>query len=192
MRRLGGKTDAEVARMGSVPGGPLSGSGTAEAAPGPGRLPYEALYLPRSFERLEFLVAALRVFNIAGITLLGESGWNHPELTRRGGTFLEGAIFMDGFFARSSEAPVREFVRAYRAMFDVDPDLMAAQSYDAMLMLLRVLKQRPKTRDDVKEGLRNIREFPGVTGRASTLITGEMEKPLFALTVRGGQIVQLN
>ncbi|MBI3328728.1 MAG: penicillin-binding protein activator, partial [Nitrospinae bacterium] len=121
MRRLGGKTDEELGRSSAGAGGGLSGRGQAEAAPAPGRLPYEALYLPRSFERLQFLVSALRLLNITGITLLGESGWNHPELSRRGGSFLEGAVFMDGFFAGSPDPQVREFVRSYRTMFTVDP-----------------------------------------------------------------------
>ncbi len=192
MRRLGGKTDEELGRSSAGAGGGLAGRGQAEAAPGPGRLPYEALYLPRSFERLQFLVSALRLLNITGITLLGESGWNHPELSRRWGTFLEGAVFMDGFFAGSPDPQVREFVQTYRTMFNVDPDLMAAQSYDAMVMLMRVLKERPQTREEVNDALRNLRDFRGVTGRASTLVTGDMDKELFALTVRGGQIVQLN
>lgn len=192
MRRMGGKTDEMFGRGSAIAGSGPTGRGGAEAGEGPGWLPYEALYLPRSFERLEFLVPTLTLFNITGITLLGESGWNHPELIRRAGTFVEGAIFMDGFFVDSSDPQVREFVQTYRAMFQGDPDLMAAQSYDAMSMLLRVLKQRPQTREEVKEGLLKIRDFLGVTGRASTLMTGDMDKRLFVLTVRGGQIVQLN
>ncbi|MBI3330302.1 MAG: penicillin-binding protein activator [Nitrospinae bacterium] len=192
MRRLGGRTDEEVARGRAEAEGAHPVRGGAEARGTSGQLPYEALYLPRSFERLDVLVAALTVFNITGITLLGESGWNHPELTRRGGAFVEGAVFMDGFFVGASDPQVREFVQAYRATFNSDPDLVAAQSYDAMLMLLRVLKQRPQTREQVKEALQNVRDFPGVTGRASTLVTGDMDKRLFALTVRGGRIIQLD
>ncbi|MBI3328706.1 MAG: penicillin-binding protein activator [Nitrospinae bacterium] len=191
MHRLGGKTNEELGRDRAGVGGVLPPRGVAEARGAPGRLPYEALYLPRSFEHLQILAPALTLFNITGITLLGESGWNDPELPRRGGGVLEGAVFMDGFFAGASDPQVREFVQTYRAMFNIDPDLVAAQSYDAMVMLLHVLKQQPQTREQVKEGLQNVRDFPGVTGRASTLVTGDMDKRLFVLTVRGGQIVQL-
>jgi ABC-type branched-subunit amino acid transport system substrate-binding protein len=155
-------------------------------------LPYNALYLPRSFERLQFLVPALTLYNLTGLTLLGESGWNHPELSRRGGALIEGAVFIDGFFAGSSDRHVQEFVQSYRAMFRTDPDLMAAQSYDAMLMLLRGLKERPQTREEAREKLRNLRDFRGATGRLSVLPTGDVEKPLFVLTVRRGKIVQLD
>src|SRR5690606_13881896 len=116
-------------------------------------------------------------------TLLGESGWNHPELLRRAGSWVEGAVFMDGFFTDSPDASVREFVQSYRAMFNANPDLVAAQSYDAMLMLLRVLKQRPQTREEVMAHLRNIRDFQGATGRASVLPSGDLDKHLFVLTV---------
>jgi ABC-type branched-subunit amino acid transport system substrate-binding protein len=126
------------------------------------------------------------------VTLLGESGWNHPELIRRAGAFVEGAVFMDGFFSGASEVQVREFVKSYRTMFNADPDLVAAQSYDATLMLLRVLKQRPQSREEVMGQLKNLRDFRGATGRLSVLPAGELDKQLFALTVRRGQIVQLH
>lgn len=192
LRQLGGQTDEELKQssMGSA------GSATPEnaatmRAPG-GKLAYEALYLPRSFERLQFLVPALRLYNISGVTFLGESGWNHPDLLKRAGNFLEGAVFMDGFFAGSSDPQVREFVQSYRSMFNAEPDLTAAQSHDAMLMLLRVLKQRPQSREDVRERLTRFRDFHAATGWMSILSNGEIDKRLFTLTVRRGRIVQLN
>jgi branched-chain amino acid transport system substrate-binding protein len=185
LRQFGGQTDEELSRA-STP------EGTAEMRTSNGKLAYEALYLPRSFERLQLLVPAMRLLNITGITVLGESGWNHPELVKRAGAFVDGAVFMDGFFANASDPQVREFVQQYRAMFNTTPDLMAAQSHDAMLMLLRVLKQRPRTRDEVREQLRNLKDFRAATGWVGVLPTGDVDRRLFALTVRRGQIVQLN
>jgi hypothetical protein len=69
---------------------------------------------------------------------------------------------------------------------------MAAQSHDAMLMLLRVLKQRPQSREEVREKLGNLSDFRGATIHTGVLPGGEMERRLFALTVRRGQIVQLH
>jgi branched-chain amino acid transport system substrate-binding protein len=192
MRHLGGQTDEELkqARDGLEGAPPVEGASEMRATSG--KLAYDALYLPRSFERLQFLVPAMRLYNLTGITLLGESGWNHPELVKRAGAFVEGAVFMDGFFAGSSDPQVRDFVQNYRAMFNADPDLMAAQSHDAMLMLLRVLKQKPQTREEVREKLRTLKDFHAATGWMSVLPEGDVEKRLFALTVRRGRIVQLN
>jgi branched-chain amino acid transport system substrate-binding protein len=192
MRNLGGQTDEELkqAREGVEGSPPVEGASETRATSG--KLAYDALYLPRSFERLQFLVPAMRLYNMTGITLLGESGWNHPDLVKRAGAFVEGAVFMDGFFAGSSDPQVREFVQSYRAMFNADPDLMAAQSHDAMLMLLRVLKQKPQTREEVREKLRTLNDFHAATGWMSVLPEGDVEKRLFALTVRRGRIVQLN
>ena len=192
MRHLGGQTDEELkqARDGLEGAPPVEGASEMRATSG--KLAYDALYLPRSFERLQFLVPAMRLYNLTGITLLGESGWNHPDLVKRAGAFVEGAVFMDGFFAGSSDPQVRDFVQNYRAMFNADPDLMAAQSHDAMLMLLRVLKQKPQTREEVREKLRTLKDFHAATGWMSVLPEGDVEKRLFALTVRRGRIVQLN
>jgi ABC-type branched-subunit amino acid transport system substrate-binding protein len=193
VRQLGGQTDEELKHAGAaVEAGTPSESATEMRAAN-GKLAYEALYLPRSFERLQFLVPALRLLNISGITLLGESGWNHPELVKRAGAFVEGAVFMDGFFAGASDPQVRAFVQDYRGLFNTTPDLMAAQSHDAMLMLLRVLKQRPQTREEVREKLRALRDMRAATGRIiEVLPRGDIDRRLFPLTVRRGQIVQLN
>ncbi len=192
MRRLGGQTDEELKRANSPLEGDNASESTTEIRATNGKLAYEALYLPRSFERLQFLVPAMRLLNLNGITVLGESGWNHPELVKRTGGFVEGAVFMDGFFASAADPQVHEFVQNYRAMFNTTPDLMAAQSYDTMLMLLRVLKQRPQTREEVREKLRNLKDFRAATGWMGVLPEGDVDRRLFALTVRRGQIIQLN
>ena len=77
-------------------------------------------------------------------------------------------------------------------MFDTTPDLMAAQSYDAMLMLLHVLKQQPQTREEVRDKLRNLKDVKAATGWMGVLPDGDVDRHLFALTVRRGQIVQLH
>jgi ABC-type branched-subunit amino acid transport system substrate-binding protein len=192
LRQFGGQTDEELLRSSPVMERASAPDGTIEMRTATGKLAYEALYLPRSFERLQFLVPAMRLLNITGITLLGESGWNHPDLVKRAGAFVDGAVFMDGFFANASDPQVREFVEQYRAMFNTTPDLMAAQSHDAMLMLLRVLNQHPRTRDAVREQLRNLQDFRAATGWLGVLPSGDVDRRLFALTVRRGQIVQLN
>jgi branched-chain amino acid transport system substrate-binding protein len=192
MRQLGGQTDEALkSGSGNEEGTPVP-TGVAEMRAANGRLAYEALYLPHSFDSLRYLAPAMRIYNITGITLLGESGWNDPELIKQAGAIVEGAVFMDGFFAGSSDPQVREFVQGYRASFNTTPDLTAAQSYDAMLTLLHVLKQRPRTREEVREKLRNLKNFRTATGWMTVLENGDVEKRLFALTVRRGQIVQLN
>jgi len=192
VRQLGGLTDEELkVAITAVEGGTTSERATEIRATN-GKLAYEALYLPRSFERLQFLVPAMRLLNISGITVLGEGGWNHPELVKRAGGFVEGAVFMDGFFAGAPDPQVREFVQNYRAMFNTTPDLMAAQSYDAMLMLLHVLKQQPPTREEVRDKLRNLKDVRAATGWMGVLPDGDVDRHLFALTVRRGQIVQLH
>jgi ABC-type branched-subunit amino acid transport system substrate-binding protein len=192
MRRLGGQTDEELKQTSNPVEGGTASESTTEMRASNGKLAYEALYLPRSFERLQFLVPAMRLLNISGITVLGESGWNHPELVKRTGGFFEGAVFMDGFFASAADPQVREFVQNYRAMFNTTPDLMAAQSYDAMLMLLHVLKQQPQTREEVRDKLRNLKDVKAATGWMGVLPDGDVDRHLFALTVRRGQIVQLH
>src|SRR5919109_957994 len=64
LRQLGGQTDEELARASTTMERASAPESTGEMRTASGKLAYEALYLPRSFERLQFLVPAMRLMNI--------------------------------------------------------------------------------------------------------------------------------
>jgi ABC-type branched-subunit amino acid transport system substrate-binding protein len=188
IKSLGGADDETLQALRAR----ASEAATSTNAPGPPPRPYEALFIPDYYDKVGLIVPTLALYNITDVQLLGTDGWNVPELLNSGGRALEGAVFVDGFFADSPAPVVREFVGRFRARYGKGPDLLTAQAYDTLLLLAQVLSAGATTREQIRDGLRQVRNFPGVSGTTGIAATGEADKIPYLLSVRGGRIVQLN
>jgi ABC-type branched-subunit amino acid transport system substrate-binding protein len=105
---------------------------------------------------------------------------------------VEGAVFVDGFFADSPAPVVREFVEKFRLHYAKTPDLLAAQAYDSLFILAQAIKAGATTREELREELLKVRDFPGVSGTTSFNDDGNAAKIPFLLAIQNGRIVQLN
>ena len=155
-------------------------------------LEYDAIFLPEYAEKVNAIVAQLAKQNIKGRQLLGTDAWNAPGLVAKNPRLLEGAIFVDGFFADAPAPVVQTFVEQFRSRYNETPDLLAAQAYDTLLMCAQVLKAGAHTPVQLRDGLLRVRGFDGVSGLTSLGETRDAEKVPYLLTVKDGQIVQLN
>jgi ABC-type branched-subunit amino acid transport system substrate-binding protein len=109
-------------------------------------LGYDALFIPDAYARVALLAPALAFeelpvgrfrpkAGVTPITLLGLNGWDHPDLPRRGGTYVQDSIFLDAFDAGSEDVWVSEFVTAYREAAGGEPTLVEAVGYDTVRLL---------------------------------------------------------
>jgi len=153
---------------------------------------FDALYLPGYAEDVGLIAPQLAYYNIEKVQLLGSHNWNSPELTHRGERFVEEAVFTDGFFVETTHTDIAEFVQAYRHAYGEEPTLFAAQAYDAAEMILQVLFQGGRSREDIRKGLGTFWNYPGVSGLTRVLPDGEMEKELFLIQVHKGSFEQIN
>ncbi|MBI3815032.1 MAG: ABC transporter substrate-binding protein, partial [Nitrospinae bacterium] len=108
-----------------------------------------------------------------------------------GGKYAEGIIFADGFFPASEKPAVKEFVERYKIFYNKEPDILAAQAYDAARIILSLIKNGAKNREEIKNGLLNLKDYNGVSGAAAIQSSGDSQKTLFFLTVKNGKIVEI-
>ena len=161
----------------------------APPKPNPG---FEALFIPDSASRVAMIVPQLAYYDLTGIRLLGTSGWDSPELLDTDPERLQGAIFVDGFFANSFRPEVNRFIEAFYMAYRREPDMMEALVFDAADLVVRlVIENRGGTREAFRKSLLQVKGYPGVTGRTSFSPSRDAEKELFVLTVKGGQIIQV-
>lgn len=153
---------------------------------------FDALFIPDYAERIGQIAPQLAFYGIDDLPLLGISGWNSPELLRLAGRYVEGAVFVDGFFLESSQPVVQEFIRLYRETYTEDPTILEAQAFDAANILFSLLDRKDlNSREALRQALARLKNYPGVTGNTSFDFTGEADKNLFLLKVQKGRIVQL-
>jgi ABC-type branched-subunit amino acid transport system substrate-binding protein len=105
---------------------------------------------------------------------------------------LQGAIFVDGFFADSFRSEVNNFLDAFYTAYGREPGAMEALVYDSAAMAVGLLlKSGSGSREAFREGLLQVKGYPGVTGKTTFPPSGDAQKELFILTVRDGQIIQV-
>lgn len=168
----------------------LQGLEPNAADPGKVKAKFDALFLPDYADRIGQLVPQLGHYGFEPVPLLGINGWNSPDLVRIGGAAVEGAVFVDGFFRDSPAPAVRSFVDHYRQKYGEEPSILAAQGFDILGMLLTALETPGvRSRDELRQALAGLQNYPGVTGTTSFDPRGDAVKSLFLLQVRDGQIV---
>ena len=155
--------------------------------------PFEALFVPDYADRISMVAPQLPFYGLEGVQLLGTNGWNDPQLLRSAGKFVEGAIFVDGFFRHSPYPFVQEFAEKYFATYGEEPTILEAQGYDAAGILLTLLEDpATSSRAGLRWALSQMPIYPGVTGATHFDSRGEAVKTLFLLQVQEGVIEQIN
>ncbi len=80
---------------------------------------------------------------------LGGNGFNSPAVSKQAGIAGKGAQSASAWYIGNDFKANADFVRAYRARFNVDPDQFAAQSYTGVLILADSAKRAAFTFSDL-------------------------------------------
>lgn len=180
----------EIKTLAGLPSRKNKGKSKDEPKP---TINFDALFIPGSYSRVRMIVPQLAFYDVTGIQLLGTNSWNSPLLLKGESKHLEGAIFVDGFFLDSFYPAVREFIDNFYVAYGREPDDLEALSYDAASIMVNIITEnRVEVRDDLRDSLFELKDYPGITGNTSFSETGDAEKSLFVLMVKGGGIVQIN
>ncbi len=125
------------------------------------------------------------------IKFLGTSLWNSPEMIERFQTAAESSYFADIYSSRdANSSAMKKFFESYRQVFGFDPTSMEVLAYDAASILKSILeKDAPRSRDELRNRLRDLKNFPGIAGKVSYQ-DGAFSRPLKVLTVKKGQFVE--
>lgn len=154
-------------------------------------LNFEALFVPVHHEEAVLIAPQVLFYNMRAVRLLGGSGWNNPRLLEHGERYVEGAVFVDGFFPGSEEPTVARFVREFREIFGKTPDIFSALGYDAAQIIFAALAGGAVTREDVRRHLATLRGFEGVMGLTDMGPDGDAQRQLFVLSVEKKKIRHL-
>ena len=87
---------------------------------------------------------------------------------------------------------VAEFRTRYREAFGEDPEVLAAQAFDAANLVLVQLARGRGGRSEVRDGLLAVRAYPGVSGVTTILDDGNARKRPFLLQISDGNVVAID
>jgi len=87
---------------------------------------------------------------------------------------------------------VRNFVKSFKEIFGISPGFLEAEAYDTASMFFKLVNQpEVRSRRTLKTALMDIKDFPGVTGLTSFDETGDVNKQIYLLKIKGRQFVQI-
>jgi branched-chain amino acid transport system substrate-binding protein len=116
-------------------------------------------------------------------------GVESPELVQLAGRLAEGIIYPYSYDSTSAEPSVSRFYRRYHEAFNEPPDAVAANSYDAAVLLSRCFERVGVNVEKVKFCLYGTKDFAGAGGTFSIDSNGDAVKRLYIKTIRDGKFV---
>jgi ABC-type branched-subunit amino acid transport system substrate-binding protein len=163
-----------------------------EGQPLPPIVDFDVLFIPDGFEKIALIAPGLAYHEVQGVDLLGTSDWLDPELLRVARGHVSGAVISTPFDVHSDVPFVTDFVEGYQGTFTETPDAYAAQAFDALNLVLVQLAAGRIDRESVREGLLEIRVYPGATGVLTMRPDGNARRRPFLLGVRGRRFLPLD
>lgn len=123
----------------------------------------DVIILPDYYNVVGLLAKQARDMGITS-QFLGGDGWESEELTKIGGTAVDGAIYINHYYAEDTEENVKNFVDSYTKKYNKTPDCFAALSYDTAKILVKAIEKANSTDGTaIRDALAGM-EINSVTG----------------------------
>lgn len=147
----------------------------------------DVLYVPGYYGQVGIIAKQARELGM-DIPLLGGDGWDSPELWKLGGDALKNAYISNHYSADNPAPEIQNFVKAYKAKFNVVPDSLAALAYDAAKVLADAIKRAGGTDSGkLKDAINATKNFAGVTGTITLDGNRNAVKPAVVLALDPAQ-----
>jgi len=168
----------------------LSGPVTAALAESPDAIVDSSLAGPA--------IAVLKEVNkrSPGKLVIGGNGFNTPAIITSAGAAAEGAVSGAAWYLGNPDPVNKDFVAAYKAKYNLDPDQFAAQAYSALYILLDALKRTPAVTSVLHDKLRDQIELTtGVKtplGEFSFNASHDVSQKVYVVQIKNGVFTQIN
>lgn len=141
----------------------------------------DVLYVPGYYEEAGPIIKQAREMGLDQ-PILGPDGMGNEILRELAGAENMNDIYYTSHFVVTSEDPaVQEFVSDYKDEFNVEADMFTGLAYDSVYVLKEAIESAESSDPkEVNEALKNITDFPGITG---TFSFDEMHDPVKTVNI---------
>lgn len=114
--------------------------------------------------------------------------FDDQNLLKNAGSTAEGVIYIS--YAKPEGVQVDAFKEAYMNKYGKEPELFAAESYDAIHIVAEILKANPNADATlIKEKLYHVRNYKGASGNITFDEHGDVVKPLAIKKVENSSVL---
>ena len=131
----------------------------------------EAIFIPGYYTAVALIARQARELGIKA-KLLGGDGWDSPKLSEIGGKDVDGGAFSNHYSNETTDPIAVDFMKRFKAKFNMMPDGLSAAGYDAAKVLLLAMENaaaggKPLTGPAIRDELAKVKNYHGVTGNIS-------------------------
>ncbi len=153
---------------------------------------FQAVFIPESASKLNQILPQFAYNDVTGMVLLGTNLWHNKILLEGASGYHKNAVITDGFFSTSTRYVTRKFEQNFTDVFGGRPGFFEAVSYDTVRMVFETcMNQGVTSREELKEALKTMRVYEGVTGDTGFDENGAPRKDLFLITIKRGRFVEI-
>jgi branched-chain amino acid transport system substrate-binding protein len=145
----------------------------------------EAIFVPGYYNEVALIAKQAKELGMK-MPLLGGDGWSSPKLYEIAKDSLNGSYFSNHYTTESKDPKTIEFVKAYKAKYHEDADVIAALAYDAVYFMAEAIKNAKEvTPDNIRIEMTKIKNFHGVTGEMSMDENRDAIKSAIVVQIQG-------
>ncbi len=145
----------------------------------------EAIFIPGYYNEVALIARQVKELGMKQ-PLLGGDGWSSPKLYEIAKEAINGNYFSNHYTTESTDPKTVNFVKAFRAKYNEDADVMAALAYDAVYLMAEAIKNtQTVTSENIRNELAKIKNFHGVTGQMSMDENRDAVKSAVVVQVQG-------
>ena len=142
--------------------------------------------------RLGLLMKQAKELGLTNVKWLGSFGSENGTLVKEYGSVVNGLTYPYSYDPADKGKGVQTFVAAYQVKHTDLPDLAAANSYDALSLLVEAIDEVGEDPQKVKEYFLGLKDYDGASGVITFDQNGDVKKPIFIKEIREGQFVRLS
>jgi len=122
------------------------------------------------------------------IQLMGGGGLTNSKYVELGGEATNGTIMCQTYHSSSKEPHIVSFTEKFKEKYGRNPDPNAAQSYDAIMIVVAALeKVGVDDKSKIRDAIASTLNFNGVTGIISFDDTGDAPRDMKVIQIRNGE-----
>ncbi|MCC7495365.1 MAG: ABC transporter substrate-binding protein [Fimbriimonadaceae bacterium] len=150
----------------------------------------DVIFVPGYYNEAGLIIKQARELGIKA-AIVGADGWDSPVLKELAGDLLNDNCYFVNHYSKTEDRPrVKEFVAAYKAKFNEEPDALAACAYDSIYVVAEAIKAAGSTEPQaIRDALAKVQNYDGVTGQITIDAQRNASKPCVVLAFKDGQEV---
>ena len=145
----------------------------------------EAVFAPVYYNDMVQIARQAKSVGMPGSMFVGGDGWDSANLLEGAGDLLEGAYFTNHYAPDVPWQNSQTFVASYKKRYGHDPSSLAAQGYDAAMLLFNAIGRATEVKPEaIKVALAATKDFAGATGTLTIDKDHNANKPIVVVQIK--------